>query len=543
MHRFVIFLLLLIVAWCYWPATRGDFVIDDYVFIAQSRMIDAPWEAFWSNHFYEPVYFRPIGVVFWWIATKLFALNYAAHSAINLALHAVNIVLVAVLVRSMTGRVAASFAAAALFALLPFSFAATLWPSNRFDLLATAFSLLVAIFMLRYFESARPGSWVAMGAFTLLACWSKELAFPMVTAIAFAAWLATRVTWQRRLAAFAMIGIVTTFAFVWRHLVLPLPYVVAGGDTPTQMQKGIVAWFLSAGALLRDITGWAGPGIAALWMLAAVVLLAIVATLLFSSNHSRAHTRGDTQRSPLRSFAAIALVFIASVLPQLPLLPSFSAMLNGDPVGTITFARFYYAPTAVVAIGIGVLISYLRFSRSVATVAVLAAIAVGFQQRELGERAATWLNDEVRPMSNAATRIVDALSASNSPCVAVFLGTQNKHTWFRMFSDVTVKALTAKPDTTWRCHVLTESTPWIFISPASTPLADLGLPTIPLDTKGTPKPDYVWGGVRYRYRLIANDLAQLPNARFFEWDGKAFTDVTDNVRNGTRPVKSQGWGF
>ncbi|MGL5004783.1 MAG: hypothetical protein ACRDAM_17740 [Casimicrobium sp.] len=93
MYRFAIFLLLLMVAWCFRPATRGDFVIDDYVFIAQSRMVDAPWEAFWTNHFYEPVYFRPLGVGLWWITTKFFGFNYEAHSAINLVLHLANIAL------------------------------------------------------------------------------------------------------------------------------------------------------------------------------------------------------------------------------------------------------------------------------------------------------------------------------------------------------------------------------------------------------------------------------------------------------------------
>ena len=44
--------------------TRGDFVIDDYVFIATARMVEAPWAAFWQSHFYEPFYFRPIGVLF-----------------------------------------------------------------------------------------------------------------------------------------------------------------------------------------------------------------------------------------------------------------------------------------------------------------------------------------------------------------------------------------------------------------------------------------------------------------------------------------------
>jgi hypothetical protein len=99
MFRLALIALLAILATCYWTATAGSFVIDDYVFIAQSRMVNAPWLAFVTNHFYEPVYFRPIGVVFWWIATKLFALDYAAQNAINLVLHAFNVIFLAYFVR------------------------------------------------------------------------------------------------------------------------------------------------------------------------------------------------------------------------------------------------------------------------------------------------------------------------------------------------------------------------------------------------------------------------------------------------------------
>jgi hypothetical protein len=95
MFRILLLLTLVVLAGYYWPVMSGGFVIDDYVFIAQSRMVDAPRAAFFANHFYEPYYFRPIGVVNWWLATYFFDLNYAAHSAINLALHAANVVLVA----------------------------------------------------------------------------------------------------------------------------------------------------------------------------------------------------------------------------------------------------------------------------------------------------------------------------------------------------------------------------------------------------------------------------------------------------------------
>ena len=87
------FALFALLAWAWWPVTAGDFVIDDYVFLAVSRMVSHPLTAFWQSHFYEPYYFRPLGVISWWLAQRGFGLDYASHSLINLVLHGLNVAL------------------------------------------------------------------------------------------------------------------------------------------------------------------------------------------------------------------------------------------------------------------------------------------------------------------------------------------------------------------------------------------------------------------------------------------------------------------
>ncbi len=536
MLRFFLILLIAFVAWVYWPATRADFVIDDYVFIAQSRMIDAPWQAFWSNHFYEPVYFRPIGVVLWWIAVKLFDSSYVAHSAINFALHAINVALIAYFVRSVTERTSAAIAAATLFALLPFSLAATLWPSNRFDLLAIAFLLCAAIACSRFLRSGRPLAWFAAGIATLAACFSKELAFPIATAMACLCWIVSPQTpWQRRAIIFVWFGIVITFAFVWRHAMLPLPYAAASADVTHSMLRGASAWTSAIVNVFEHAT--AKDGVA---RVAAIMLCSVFAFLVLSAFFFPPKTR----TAALGVAICAAIILAASIVPQWPLAAGFSAMLDGSAFGTITFARFYYAPMAALAILAGVLLARARLARSMATILCLCAVVITLQTRDLAMEFASWTKREITPMSIAATRVLDTLPRTNGQaCVAVFLGTQTKHPWFRQFADVTVKALAQNTTATWRCQVLTESTPWIFISPANAPLAELGLKTIPLDAQGTAKPDYVWGGVRYRYRLIVDDLTKIPNARFFEWNGTQFVEVTESVKNGSKLVKTHGWGF
>ena len=70
-----------------------------------------------------------------------FGLNYLPHALINLVLHGINVLLLVVLLRSLAVRGWALLAGAALFALAPFSLGPALWPSNRFDLLATGFAV------------------------------------------------------------------------------------------------------------------------------------------------------------------------------------------------------------------------------------------------------------------------------------------------------------------------------------------------------------------------------------------------------------------
>lgn len=538
MFRFAVFLLSLALALCFWPVTRGDFVIDDYVFLAQSRMIDAPWEAFWKNHFYEPVYFRPIGVALWWIAARVLDSNYAAHSAINLFLHMANVALLALLVRLLTERTSAALASAALFALLPFSLAATLWPSNRFDLLATFFLLCAAHTAVRFLRDGKPELWIAAGVAALAACWSKELSFPVATVLACAVLFARSVAWQRRAILFALLGTLIAFAFVWRHWMLPLPYAAASSDISTALQNGASAWWSSIPVLFGHAVG------ADAWVRFVTILLLGIGTLtiitaLYAANAER------KARLPYGLLLVAGMVALASAFTQWPLAHIFAPMLDGGAFGAVTFSRFYYLPTAAFAVLAGLLLARARLRRSSSAIVFFCACALGLQVRDLSESFASWTRSEIRPVSIAATDIVErvALDAKSSQCVVVMLGTQVSHPWFRQFADVTVKALAREPLRTWRCQVLSETTPWIFISPENAPLAEINLPTIPLDSKGTPKPDYAWGGVRYRYRLIADDLAKLPDARFFEWNGAKFDEVTDAVRSGSKRVQSQGWGF
>jgi hypothetical protein len=549
MFRFAVFILALIVVACFWPVTRGDFVIDDYIFIAQSRMVKAPWEALWLNHFFEPVYFRPIGIATWWLATRWFEFDYALHSVINVTLHLGNVLLVSLLARRIAMRNMPAVAAAICFALLPFTFSAILWPSNRFDLLATFFSLLLAGCTFRYVDAPTRAQLFAIAACTLLACWSKEFAYPTVGMIAIVFLCMSTVELRTRLVVFATISAMCVGAFAWRFWVLPIPVLSVGHTSPEKLLAGAQAWGKIVGVLAERSMAGGGTVRVAWW---ALIVASAVAFVLAIMNRRRvADPRfGNRPLSPSDRFfhklASLLLVFAAAAAVQLPLMLIFAPMIDDGIIGSITYARFYYAPAAALAIAFALLLACAKFSRVLSIAIGLAVCVIATQQRDVAIGFAKWTNAEIRPMAQSATRIADEVSSlknvsDNAPCVLVFLGTQTNHTWFRMFADVSVKSLTRKPDTTWRCHVMTEGAPWIFISPADTPLPEIGLPKIVQDAQGTAKPDFTWGGVRYHYRNIAPDLSKLPHARFFEWKSPQFVEVTDDVHSGARVVKSISW--
>ena len=390
-------------------------------------------------------------------------------------------------------------------------------------LFRSGFLLAQAIAMVRALQGNVFAFPFAMLA-ALGACWSKESSFAISTMMALVALAATGASWRLRGTLFVLLGAVIGGAFFWRQHVVIDAFAVAGANPWQQVMMGANAW-LSSTPRLAELTmgapmmSWFGGG----------VLAACVLALVFAGRQAGV-SRG--------MIGGALMIFLAALIVQTPLAGAFAPMLDGAAFGTVTFARFYYAPWAAAAIVLSLVMARGRFAdiASVIVVAVTAAAALGVQP--LAEAFADWTRQEVRPMSVAATRLVDLDSAA--PCVYVLLGTQQTHPYFRMFSDVTIKARTATPDKTWWCYVMTESTSWLFAFPNG--VAPLELPLrVVADGAGKAKPDSVWSGIRYRYRLPAKDLGALPGAKYFDWRDGKFVDVTEAVLSGTRKLTSKDW--
>jgi hypothetical protein len=537
--------LLALLVWVYEPVTRGDFVADDYVFLTTARMVNTPFAAFWQSHFYEPYYFRPIGVLSWWGATALFGLEYAPHSAVNLGLHMVNSCLLFALLRALALRASAVFAGVTLFAIGPVALATLLWPSNRFDLLAAGFLLAQAIAMLRALRGSRLALVAAMLA-ALAACWSKELAYPVATVMACLALTARSALWTRRITLFAALGLAIAGAFAVRHAVVSDAYAFAGTDLITQITGGAAVMISSWPRLIALIVGEASAAVWG-WAIVAALLLALV-----GARRAAGAAQSDGATSGL--IGGAFLVFIAAFIVQTPLAKNFAIMLDGGAFGSITFARFYYAPWLAASAVLALLLARTRarWGGALALAVAAATLAAALSAKPLAESFAQWTREVVKPVAVAATHVVDASAPpltgfararDGEPCYFVLLGTQTQHPYFRMFSDVTVKARTARPEATWSCWVMTESTPWLFALPLFGQInapPETALRPVP-GADGKPKPDSTWSSIRYRYRLPAKDVASLTGARFFDWRGDKFVEVTEEVQRGTRKVTLHDW--
>lgn len=540
-ERILLALLLVLTGWALLPSLDGDFVADDYVFLVTSRMVDAPLTAFWRWHFYEPVYFRPVGLVVWWVTGRLFGLDYPWHAAFNAALHMGNVALLWMLLRAHLPGLWSRVVAVGWFALGPLSLGAVLWLSDRFDLLALA-GLLVALLAASSRNRVVGGGIVFLAS--LAACWSKEWALCGCVA---AALMMCVSSWRKSSRSGLWIGgamllaalLAGTVACVLRASVLDgAPAVVMSGFIRgSRMGDGLFAWFVGGWRIFLAVgAGWSVVAFG-------VVLGGAVVDLL--GRHPQISRFDSGRRSRAYVAGAALVMFLALLAPQIVTVSGYLGLIDSGAFGVATTARFYYGSMAAFSGLVAALLSCERVAKVSSCVGVavglICVLANAGTSHQLAVDFSRWTKAEIAPIGAAATDVVEAVvSERGGPCVVVLLGTQVRSPYFRMFSDSTVKARTTAPERVWRCHVLTESTPWLFTFPAL--IEPLLLPLRPAPFIGAaPKPDSVWDSIRYRYRLPAPDMMALPDARYFDWRDGRFVEVTSAVRSGELRVGWSDW--
>ncbi|MEK7707278.1 MAG: tetratricopeptide repeat protein [Verrucomicrobiota bacterium] len=253
----------------YWPVLRGEFVWDDLVLVKKNPLLT-------GEHTLGSIWFQgdfPLATVGFWIQHLLWGGNPAGYHVVNIALHAVNALLVwRVLARL---KVCGAWLAAMIFAVHPVCVASAAWISELKNTLSLVFCLLSLLWYLRFEDQRAEGRgqraevnpltsdhrsptsgyyWLSLGAF-LLALLSKTSTVMLpVVLLAGAWWRRGRVTQSDWLAAAPHFALATAFGLmtIWFQ-----SHQAIGSET-VQMENfpgrlagaGWAVWFYLGKALL-----------------------------------------------------------------------------------------------------------------------------------------------------------------------------------------------------------------------------------------------------------------------------------------------------
>ena len=139
-------LLVLATLLLYGPVTHHEFLtLDDHPYVTKNIHVSTGLNlgnVVWAFTSFHEANWHPLTWISHMADCQLFGLNSGAHHFVNVALHAVNVLLLFWLLQRATGAVWRSFFVAALFAVHPLNVETVAWVAERKSLLGTLFSLV-----------------------------------------------------------------------------------------------------------------------------------------------------------------------------------------------------------------------------------------------------------------------------------------------------------------------------------------------------------------------------------------------------------------
>src|SRR5581483_2729574 len=139
-------LLFAVTLFVYQPVKNLQFInYDDNAYVTKNSYVlsGLTWNnALWAFTSLEVANWHPLAWLSHMLDCTLFGPDPAAHHFVNLLLHAINAVLVFLLLQRGTGSMGRSFFVAALFAVHPLNVESVAWVAERKNILCTSFWLL-----------------------------------------------------------------------------------------------------------------------------------------------------------------------------------------------------------------------------------------------------------------------------------------------------------------------------------------------------------------------------------------------------------------
>ncbi|MEW6668809.1 MAG: tetratricopeptide repeat protein [Thermodesulfobacteriota bacterium] len=156
---FVCLALVLAVLAVYGPSLHHGFApLDDDEYVTANPRVLSGFTlkgVIWALSFNDQGYWHPLTWLSHMLDCQLYGTHPMGHHLTNLLLHAANVLLLFLVLKSLTGALWRSAAVAALFALHPLNVESVVWVANRKNLLSTLFWMLTICAYARY--AKQPG--------------------------------------------------------------------------------------------------------------------------------------------------------------------------------------------------------------------------------------------------------------------------------------------------------------------------------------------------------------------------------------------------
>lgn len=544
-NKALLTLVCLLAVWCYAPALHAYFAQDDFTLLALARLLREPMQVFCHDHFPGSLFFRPLGIFVWWLTVAAFDNAPRAHYAVNLLLHLGVVLALYTLLQRLRRDAPLNVAWTAAYAVHPLAIGTALWLSDRFDLIATGFSLLALTAAVDYAQRPRIGRLAAVLACVLLAFMGKEIA--IVGAIAAAALIALPnrawpLSQRQRWTAVGAIALTTVAWLGYRQALLlePQNALRYAGPLVAMFEKGIALWLrIGFEYLFLDPRQPA-------WVKAA---LAVGAVLLGIAVVLTARAAGWKRPAALGVAAAVLVLLFLPAPTQAPVVA-----ISTSDLGAKTFwfdligeSRLYHLSLAGLITGLMLLTTPSASAPGSGRLPDRAGLAAGAglllmlaawipASHALAHDFARRTREQIAPLQ-AAHAAIARLPLPAHRCQIYLLDAMS--VWgLNDIGDPTIKASSPAPSRLEHCLVLTERTPWAnFVRSHSIDAGDYR-PLRVLEHHGEPVPWLDVGGLQVAYFNLDADIdaRSIDGAFFLEYRNGTFVDVSAQVRSGARPV-------